>query len=642
MNKISVFQRSAGALLLVGLLGFAPACGYAAITKRVSVANDGSQRDDGGVAGGLSISSDGCYVVFISRVPNPEPGNTTNINGIFVRDLQDKTTKRVTVTGAGEQANGSSGNFTISGNGRYVAFSSDASNLVQGDTNGQIDIFVRDLQSNVTKRISVSNEGLQANGNSGDPSISSDGRYVAFSSYAFNLVPNDTTYRGDIFVRDLQNNTIKRVSVSSGGVQANSDSFSSGISGDGRYVVFSSLASNLVPNDTNTYADAFIRDLQNGITKRVSVSNDGKQVAGSSSASGISSDGRYVAFDSAASGLVPNDNDNVFDIFVRDLQNKTTKLVSVASDGTPLNGNSLGSSMSGDGRYLAFYSEASNLVPGDINNHADVFVRDLQNNTTKIISVSSDGMQGNNNSFGSSISLDGRYVAFASNASNLVPIDTNECSDVFVHDLNPPFVASGFTFLYAPSADFTASVKTNLPNATLTLKNSNGDTIATTTSDGTGSYRFEGLAAGDYTVSAQLVRSGQPTLILSPPSRPVTVVEADVAVPAFKLFSIFGIVKGPRIDGTTGQLKNVVVTLKNSNGDVLATRTTIEDGRFSFGKLAADTYVLSAAKTGFTFPNASGLTLPGTVAPFAPALKQNLNGTRNPPAPGAGRSGTDF
>ncbi len=189
---------------------------------------------------------------------------------------------------------------------------------------------------------------------------------------------------------------------------------------------------------------------------------------------------------------------------------------------------------------------------------------------------------------------------------------------------------SGRTFTYAPSADFAASLKTNLPAVSLTLKDSGGATVATTQSDSTGSYRFESLAAGNYSIEARLIRNGLPNVRLDPASRAFTVGTADVAVPRFSLYSIFGVAKAPDAGGVIGPRANIVVSLKNSSGTVLATRTTLSDGRFSFGKLAAGTYSLSGTKSGFTFADATGLVLPGTVTPFAPALKRGLTGTRNP------------
>ncbi|MEG4277568.1 calcium-binding protein [Microcoleus sp. MON1_C1] len=406
---------------------------------RVSVDSAGNQANNG--SGDPSISADGRFVAFASRAPNLVPGDTNNSQDIFVRDLLTNTTTRVSVDSAGNPGNGESYLPSISGDGRFVAFASDAANLVPGDTNGSRDVFVRDLSTNTTTRVSVDSAGNQGNGISNPPlskpSISADGRLVAFASAATNLVPGDTNNSQDIFVRDLLTNTTTRVSVDSAGNQAIGNSFSTSISANGRFVAFSSLAFNLVPGDTNNTTDVFVRDLFTNTTTRVSVSSTGNQGnIFTSSFPSISADGRLVAFVSDATNLAPGDTNNRNDIFVRDLSTNTTTRVSVDSAGNQANNNSFAiPSISGDGRFVAFLSEASNLVPGDTNGSRDIFVRDLSTNTTARVSVSGAGNQANDTSFSTSISGDGRFVVFDSNATNLVPGDSNNTSDIFVADI---------------------------------------------------------------------------------------------------------------------------------------------------------------------------------------------------------------
>jgi hypothetical protein len=347
-------------------------------------------------------------------------------------------TIRVSVGSAGNEGNEGSGDPSISSDGRYVAFHSLASNLVPNDTNFAIDIFVHDRQTGQTTRVSVNSAGVQGNGDSNWSSISSDGRYVAFESLASNLVPNDTNGADDVFVHDRQTGQTMRVSVNSVGVEGNNNSNFPYISSDGRYVAFTSLASNLVPNDTNFAPDIFVHDRQTGQTTRVSVNSAGVQGNGDSNFPSISSDGRYVAFTSLASNLVPNDTNFAPDIFVHDRQTGQTTRVSVSSVGVQGNGDSIRPYISSDGRYVAFTSLASNLVPNDTNFVPDIFVHDRQTGQTMRVSVNSAGGEGNSESYGSSISSDGRYVAFDSWASNLVPNDTNGTYDVFVHDYLGP------------------------------------------------------------------------------------------------------------------------------------------------------------------------------------------------------------
>lgn len=289
-------------------------------------------------------------------------------------------------------------------------------------------------------RVSVASDGTQANSSSWAPSISEDGRYVAFSSAANNLVPNDTNDTSDVFVHDRQTAQTTLVSVASNGTQGNKGSGRPSISADGRYVAFVSWANNLVLGDTNDLDDVFVHDRQTGITTRVSVASDGTEGNGESIFPTISGDGRYVAFISYADNLVSYDTNERNDVFVHDRVTGQTTLVSVASDGTQGDRDSYLDVMlsdakigiSGDGRYVTFSSLATNLVVGGTDN-SQVFVHDRQMGQTTIVSVSSDGTHGNESSWMPSISADGRYVVFQSWAKNLVAGGTNGYH-VFVHD----------------------------------------------------------------------------------------------------------------------------------------------------------------------------------------------------------------
>ena len=370
----------------------------------------------------------------------------------------------------GAPANGWSLEPSLSANGRYVAFASGADNLVAGDQNGW-DIFVRDLQTGHVDLVSVASDGAQANDTATEPAISGDGRYVAFSSNASNLAPDAPGIEAAIYVRDRVVDVTNIVSVASDGTQANSWSAAPSISDDGRYVAFVSNGSNLVPDDTNQCLfreagcpDIFVHDRQTGETERVSVASDGTEGNGESSEPAISADGRFVAFQSWASNLVSGDNNHHTDIFVHDRQTGETRRVSIASDGTEANHRSFRPAISADGRTVAFMSEASNLVAGDTNicvtpagmrSCYDVFVHDRQTGKTTRVSIASDGTEGNGDvgyPGALSLSADGRYVAFISEASNLAAGDTNGVADYFIHDR-----VSGETRLLAAAVDAAAA-----------------------------------------------------------------------------------------------------------------------------------------------------------------------------------------
>ena len=370
--------------------------------------------------------------------------------------------QRVSVSSSGAQANGSSGGGFMSSNARYVAFMSNASNLVPGDTNGLEDIFLRDRRNGTTVLASVSSSGAQANGFCYSPSVSDDGRYVAFTSSATNLVPGDTNGVWDVFVRDLQSGSTMRISVDSTGSQADAYSHGPVVSADGHAVLFYSEATNLVAGDTNGFGDAFVRDLQNGTTERVSVGPGGVNGDGTSRGSSLTPDGRFVVFGSVATNLVAGDTNGQPDIFVRDRRHGTTHRISYSLGGTPMFGASFGGSISADGRWIAFTSE-------DIGGVQNIYLRDRQLLTTtqltyasvdcQAVRISGDGSQiiferggfylevmfydigtgnsgapvnGDGDCISSGISFDGRYVAFDSELPTIIPGDTNGHWDVFV------------------------------------------------------------------------------------------------------------------------------------------------------------------------------------------------------------------
>ena len=272
-------------------------------TERVSVDSAGNERPTASEA--PAISADGRFVAFLS-------------GDVFVHDRQTRTTERMSVDSAGNGGDRSSSRPAISANGRFVAFDSDATNLVPGDTNMATDVFVHDRQTGVTERVSVDSAGNQVDGPSYRPALSADGRFVAFESWAPSLVPGDTNSTNDVFVHDRQTRTTERVSVDSAGIEGNAASFNPAISADGRFVVFSSNAANLVSADTNGVADVFVRDRQTGVTERVSVDSAGNQGDGHSYPPAISADGRFVTFASRATNLVPGDTNGTTDVFVRD------------------------------------------------------------------------------------------------------------------------------------------------------------------------------------------------------------------------------------------------------------------------------------------------------------------------------------
>ena len=382
----------------------------------------------------VSISADGRFIAFESNATTLVPGDTNGTWDIFVRDLQTGTTERVSVASTGAQANGSSDGPKISADGRCVVFTSFATNLVAGDTNGVRDVFVHDRMTGTTERVSVSSSGAQANNGSLNGDISADGQIVAFSSTATNLVPNSPFGSDCVYVHNRATGATLDVSVSSGGVPANGGCDFGSLSADGQIVVFGSNATNLVEGDTNGTADVFVHRLPLGTTELVSLGVADAQANDNSGACGISSDGRFVVFTSRATNLVPGDTNQSEDVFVRDLLLGATERVSVGAASAQGLGDSHRALISAHGRFVSFTSTAPNLVAGDTNGQEDVFVRDRLLGVTERESISSTGAEGNGESWMLSISSNGRYVAFPSGSTNLVANDTNGWDDIFLRD----------------------------------------------------------------------------------------------------------------------------------------------------------------------------------------------------------------
>jgi len=432
-RRLSALGLAAGSCLGTPLFG--------QVTERVSLASGGAQAS--GPSSSCAISRDGRYVAFTSSAVDLVAGDTNAQNDTFLHDRALRTTERVSVSGAGVQGNSfSSEKPSVSGSGRFVAFASSATNLVLNDTNAKVDVFVRDRELDTTTRVSVSSAGVQGNDRSERPAISEDGRFVAFESRATNLVAGDVNAGADVFVFDRQTSQIECISVDLAGVPARGDF--PALSADGRYVCFRGRDA-VLGQPTVGGDDIFLRDRQTGTTERISVDGAGVQGSAFSNYPTVTPDGRFVAFLSQASNLVPGDTNSIQDIFVRDRQLGTTERVSVDSAGTQGGLDCyFAPAISDDGRFVAYTSDKLNLVAGDTNGTADIFLRDRQLALTTRLSVDSAGAQTNGHSNYPAMSADGRFIAFDSGSTDLVSGDTNAVWDVFVRDRTD--AAPGFAF----------------------------------------------------------------------------------------------------------------------------------------------------------------------------------------------------
>jgi Tol biopolymer transport system component len=414
---------------------------------RISKGWNGSQTD--GSSNRPAISENGRYVVFDSSAGNLVKGGVPGIQNIYLYDQQTHKTGLIFDGANGTPNPFKSSSPTISPDGRYVYFESNTTNIA-GSVGWQI--FRYDRKTGKIILVAVPLYGTRPDGDSSGAATSETGRFVAFMSWASNLIKDDQNQLPDIFVKDMFQNKISLVTISSTGDKSNGFSSTASISSDGRYVAFSSSATNLVPDDTNNAGDVFVHDLKTGMTERVSVSSKGQQADGNSESPTISGDGRYVGFISLATNLVAGDTNGVVDVFVHDRRTGKTERVSVSSSGQQqafgglnYSGGYDQVSLSSNGRFVSFVSQATNFAKGIAINPCNnkiwpidrpcenIYLRDRQTGKTSIVSISKGNKSGNDDSFFPSLSQNGQWIVFASDAGNLVDKDTNGQSDIFLY-----------------------------------------------------------------------------------------------------------------------------------------------------------------------------------------------------------------
>ncbi|MGH8974461.1 MAG: TolB family protein, partial [Acidimicrobiia bacterium] len=410
----------------------------AAVTSRVSVASGGAQARGGGpsVIESLATSGDGSVVAFVSNATNLVPGDANGVFDVFTYEVASGRTTRINVAADGSEATAPSQDVAISADGNVVAFVSASANLVPGDTNGQKDVFVRDRQAGTISRISQATGGAQAQAASGQPVLSSDGRWVAFSSPAGELAGGDLNGVSDVFLHDRVGAITTRVSVDSAGGDPDGPSVAPDLSADGTVVAFESRATDLLQGgaDGNNLADVFVA--ASGVITRVNVGAPVPQ-GGDSGAPSLSADGRYVAYTSAATNIAPPDPQPGTDVFLYDRTAGTTRRVSMAGASGAPDGPSHSADVLAAGTHVlvAFASEATNLVTGDGNEAPDAFVRDVSTDTTTRESLDAAGGEADGASAAPQLAADGGLVTFVSNAPNLtVTPAASGTADVYRRD----------------------------------------------------------------------------------------------------------------------------------------------------------------------------------------------------------------
>ncbi|MGI9601858.1 MAG: hypothetical protein ACR2QE_08230 [Acidimicrobiales bacterium] len=411
-----------------------------AVIVRSSVDTTGVGQPNGGSAA-PALSGDGRFVAFGSSASNLVAGDNNGTADIFVRDHQTETTELISASINGGSGNGSSERADITPDGRFVTFASFANDLVAGDTNPGPDVFLHDRQTGITEIVSVDSSENQGMFGSLGGTVSDDGRFVAFHSV--DQFDNDTNSTFDVYLRDRSFGLTRIMSTESTNTTAAGDSFDGVVSGDGSTVVWWSFSDDIVAGDTNGEADVFWRTTVLLIKLRISEPNGGGQGDGPSRTPDVSHNGSFVVFDSGATNLVAGDTNGVDDVFLWDINlaiGDPLIRISERPDGTQGNDRSLLAKINGDGDHVAYMSHADNLqdpaaAPADSNGERDAYLWNLGTNT--LGSQTTIGEATNDVSLQAAISADGSALAFDTEATNLGFDDTNGATDVVVR---PTFV----------------------------------------------------------------------------------------------------------------------------------------------------------------------------------------------------------
>jgi hypothetical protein len=404
------------------------------VNAYISVSSGGTKGNAASTAPDISL--DGRYIVFSSSATNLVSGDTNGFGDVFLRDTFLDTTTRVSVDSTGTQSNGGSSSAKISGNGKFIFYASSATNLVSGDTNASSDIFKYDVINGTTTRVSVDSTGTQSNGGSSNPDPDATGRFVVFETSSTNLAMTDTNANSDVVLKDSTAGTTTYMSQSDTGVLGNGGNgyFPPKISCDGRFVLFASGSSNLVASDTNGFNDVFLTDmLGTRMITNITLGGNGTSYGGD-----LSCDGRYLIYSSDASNQIASDTNGQGDTFRYDRLTSTKQRANIKEDGAAPSDGAGPVTISADGRFIVFYTTSGNYTTTttDSNNKRDLFLRDMTTNTIKIVSMNTTGTTANNESaFRGSIS-GGNRVVFSSIATDLISGDTST-EDVFTVDGGP-------------------------------------------------------------------------------------------------------------------------------------------------------------------------------------------------------------
>ncbi len=428
------------ALVVVLLLaGISPAgAGYVDLTTiRISEASNGTGGNDW--SGYPAISSDGRTIVFYSTASNLVNGDTNGAADVFAYSVPTGAMSRVSVNSDGDQATGPSSFPSVSSDGTRILFISSAANLDPRPVGAFGDLYLHETTTRTTTRLTAGWDGNPINGEIRDPEISDDGNTVVFATDASNIVTGDYNGYRDVFVMDISDPatpSTTRISTAHTGGDTNEHSYQPAASGDGSTILFTSYATNIVPDDTNTALDVFAYDRATEVTTRISLTSAGGQANAHSDQPDISSDGNTIVFHSRATNMTADDGWWDYDVYLLDVLTGDLSLISTALDGSPGNEVSRNPRISADGATIVYESDATDLVDADTNGLTDVFAFEIASGTTVRVSVATDGSQVDDETwYYADVSGDGSRVVYPSPATTLIAVDGNAEADVFYTEI---------------------------------------------------------------------------------------------------------------------------------------------------------------------------------------------------------------
>lgn len=428
LRRIRRIPLSEVAVVALALAAGAPE-GVGQEPRLVSTSSIGTKAD--GASRSPSSTAGGGRVAFDSRARNLHPRDGDTRRDVFVKDEKSSAIWLASETVQQAKGNGESWGPSIDGDGRRVAFISRSTNLHWADSDARPDVYVKDFVSSELYLATVYQGETKGNGSSNAVAISRDGSWVVFDSTSSNWLDTDGDSIRDVYAREVDEGILRLVSINARGAKGNGASIEPAISGDGRTVGFSSVATNLTDDDGDATSDVYVKSFDSGFLRLVSRDARERKGNGESRSPSLSSDGTRVAFATRSSNFDSRDGDDLWDVYVKDLETGSLTLVSAVERGAKGNGDSIAPTISAEGNRVSFLSRATNLDPADSDERWDVYVKDLVTGELQVASLTEHGVKGNQPCLEAALTPDGSHVVYSTASTNLSRRDTDALPDIY-------------------------------------------------------------------------------------------------------------------------------------------------------------------------------------------------------------------